>query len=57
MTAGTEAQGEARIEAQCGEKTVSARGVSTDILEASAKAYLGAINRTLAGRPAKRKAK
>jgi len=50
VTAGTEAQGEARIEAAAGKKTVSARGVSTDILEASARAYLGAINRVLAMR-------
>ena len=51
VTAGTEAQGEARIEAQCRGKVVSARGVSTDILEASARAYLGAINRIVASRP------
>jgi 2-isopropylmalate synthase len=57
VTAGTEAQGEARIEAQCGDRTVSARGVSTDILEASAKAYLGAINRILARRATKAAAK
>jgi len=48
VTSGTEAQGEARLEARHGDRTVSGRGVSTDILEASAKAYLGAINRVIA---------
>ncbi len=45
VTSGAEAQGEARLEARHGDKSVSGRGVSTDVLEASAKAYLGAINR------------
>ena len=53
VTSGTEAQGEARLEAKCGDLTVSGRGVSTDILEASAKAYLGAINRVIGRRAAK----
>jgi 2-isopropylmalate synthase len=53
VTAGTEAQGEARIEAESGKKIVSARGVSTDILEASARAYLDAINRVLVMRVSK----
>ncbi len=66
VTSGKEAQGEVRLEAIYGKQTVSGRGVSTDVLEASAKAYLSAINRALnragrtkrAGRPkaaAKRK--
>jgi len=53
VTSGTEAQGEARIEARCGGRTVSGRGVSTDILEASAKAYLNAINRIVGGKAAR----
>jgi 2-isopropylmalate synthase len=56
VTAGTEAQGEARIEARHGGELVSVRGVSTDILEASARAYLGAINRVLSRRGGGRKA-
>jgi 2-isopropylmalate synthase len=56
VTAGTEAQGEARIEAKYGDQLVSVRGVSTDILEASARAYLGAINRVLSHRGVRRKA-
>jgi len=47
VTGGKEAQGEARLEAVFGNRTVSGRGVSTDILEASAKAYLSAINRAI----------
>jgi len=52
VTSGTEAQGEARIEARHGDRTISGRGVSTDILEASAKAYLNAINRVVSGKAA-----
>ena len=47
VTGGKEAQGEVRLEAVCGKQTVSGRGVSTDVLEASAKAYLSAINRAV----------
>jgi len=47
VTGGKEAQGEVRLEALCGKQTVAGRGVSTDILEASAKAYLSAINRAV----------
>jgi 2-isopropylmalate synthase len=49
ITAGTEAMGEAtvRIENEAGRVFIG-RGVSTDIIEASAKAYVDAINRMLA---------
>ena len=57
VTQGTEAQGEARLEARYGDRSVAARGVSTDILEASARAYLSAINRVLATRNAARAAR
>jgi len=53
VTAGKEAQGEVRLEVRLGERTLSGRGVSTDILEASAKAYLGVINRVVARRNGK----
>ena len=36
-----------RLETIYGKQTVSGRGVSTDVLEASAKAYLSAINRAV----------
>lgn len=45
VTQGTDAQGEVHVVLKQGELTASGRGVSTDIVEASAKAYLDAINR------------
>jgi 2-isopropylmalate synthase len=45
VTKGKEAQGEVQIELEHSGKTVRGRGRSTDILEASARAYLAAINR------------
>ncbi len=45
VTRGKEAQGEAQIEMDHNGKTIRGRGLSTDILEASALAYLAAINR------------
>ena len=48
VTVGTDAQGEATVEAEHDGKRVSARAVSTDIVEASALAYLEVINRIAA---------
>jgi 2-isopropylmalate synthase len=45
VTAGKDAQGEATVELVHSARKMRGRGVSTDILEASAKAYLAAINR------------
>jgi len=45
VTEGKDAQGEATVELLHSERKIRGRGVSTDILEASAKAYLAAINR------------
>ena len=45
VTGGKDAQGEAFVELVHSERKIRGRGVSTDILEASAKAYLAAINR------------
>jgi 2-isopropylmalate synthase len=45
VTRGKEAQGEVQIDLEHGGKKVRGRGLSTDILEASALAYLAAINR------------
>jgi 2-isopropylmalate synthase len=45
VTGGKDAQGEATVELIHSDRKVRGRGVSTDILEASAKAYLAAINR------------
>lgn len=45
ITGGREAQGEVSVELTHSNRKVRGRGFSTDILEASAKAYLAAINR------------
>ncbi len=44
VTEGRQAMGEALVRIRNGEKSYLGRGVSTDIIEASAKAYLNAIN-------------
>lgn len=44
VTSGREALGEVFIRIRAGENSFTGRGVSTDIIEASAKAYLQAIN-------------
>ena len=56
LTSGKDAQGEVTIEVEHDGRRFRARGVSTDIVEASAKAYLAAVNRVLTarnGRPPK----
>jgi len=45
VTRGKEAQGEVWIELEHSGRKIRGRGLSTDILEASALAYLAAINR------------
>ena len=45
VTSGKEALGEATVRISSEDKTFIGRGVSTDIIEASAKAYVDAINR------------
>ncbi len=45
VSQGRDAQGEVQVELQHSGKRVRGRGVSTDVIEASAKAYLAAINR------------
>jgi 2-isopropylmalate synthase len=45
VTGGTDAQGEVSVRMSEGDKTVTGRGSSTDIIEASAKAYIHALNR------------
>ncbi len=50
VTGGKEAQGEVRISVRAGDVTISGRGLSTDVLEASALAYVDATNRLMARR-------
>jgi 2-isopropylmalate synthase len=45
ITKGKDAQGLVRVEIKIGRRVTSGRGASTDILEASTKAYLDAINK------------
>jgi len=47
ITGGLDAQGDVTIQLEIKGKPVMGRGVSTDIIEASAKAYLNAINKAL----------
>ena len=44
VTSGKQAMGEAIVRIRCGERSFSGRGSSTDIIEASAVAYIKAIN-------------
>ena len=45
VTGGKEALGEATVRVRNGARTYTGRGISTDIIESSAKAYVDAINR------------
>ncbi|MBU1617648.1 MAG: 2-isopropylmalate synthase [Candidatus Margulisbacteria bacterium] len=51
ITGGTDAQGEVTVRIKDGETIYGGHGASTDIIIASAKAYLAAINRMLTPRP------
>jgi 2-isopropylmalate synthase len=48
VTGGKEAQGEVRISVRSGDVSVGGRGLSTDVIEASAMAYIDATNRLIA---------
>ena len=50
ITSGKDAQGEVSIRIEEGGLTILGRGASTDIIEASAKAYLNAINKLMVAR-------
>jgi len=52
ITVGKDAMGEASLSVAFGEKVVSGKAASTDIVEASARAYLGCVNRFLSSRTA-----
>ncbi len=49
ITAGTDAQGEVTVRLQKGGRIVNGQGADTDIVQASAKAYINALNRMLGG--------
>jgi 2-isopropylmalate synthase len=48
VTSGTEAMGEVTVQLEQGGRKMLGRGASTDVIEASAKAYVDGLNR-LAG--------
>jgi 2-isopropylmalate synthase len=48
ITTGTDAQGEVNVRLEKGGRIVSGQGADTDIVIASAKAYLNALNKILA---------
>ena len=50
MTGGTEAMGEVTVRLEKDGVTVTGRGASTDIIEASAKAYIDGLNKLAARR-------
>jgi hypothetical protein len=45
VTGGKDAIGEVYVRLKCGKNEVSAKGASTDVIEASVKAYVNAINK------------
>jgi 2-isopropylmalate synthase len=50
VTKGKDALGEVMVKVKSADRVVLGRGISTDIIEASAKAYLNAINKLVAAR-------
>ena len=57
VTGGTDALGEVTVKVRSGPYTETGRGASTDIIEASAKAYLNSINKLIWRRKQKKRAK
>ena len=45
VTSGTEAMGEVTVHLEKGARRVMGRGASTDVIEASAKAYIDGLNK------------
>ena len=54
ISVGKDAMGEVSVRVAFGERIISAKSASTDIVEASAKAYLSCVNRLLSEQAAKR---
>jgi 2-isopropylmalate synthase len=48
VTGGTDALGDVVVQLDVNGRRVTGRGVATDVVEASARAYLAAVNRALA---------
>ena len=45
ISEGKDAQGEAIVKIRCGDRVVSGRGLSTDVIEASILAYVNGMNK------------
>jgi 2-isopropylmalate synthase len=54
VTSGKEALGEATVKIREADQSFIGRGLSTDIIEASAKAYVDALNRAVATKKSKK---
>jgi 2-isopropylmalate synthase len=54
VSSGTDAQGEVVVKVEDKGLVVSGKGTSTDIVEASAKAYLNALNKIISSRTEKK---
>ncbi len=50
VSRGEDALGEVTVKVKIGDESVIAQGASTDIVEASAKAYLNAVNKVISSR-------
>jgi 2-isopropylmalate synthase len=55
VTGGTDAVGEVTVQVEVNGQRYTGRGVSTDVVEASARAYLNAVNKAVRLRPALRR--
>lgn len=51
VTGGKDAQGEVVVRVSLGEETYMGRGLSVDVIEASARAYINALNKIVRNRP------
>ncbi len=47
VSEGKDAQGEAMVRIQCGDRSVVGRGLSTDVIEASILAYVAGMNKLI----------
>jgi len=52
VTPGEDAQGQVRLRIRVGEQVYNGHGLATDVVEASARAYLAALSKVLQGEPA-----
>jgi 2-isopropylmalate synthase len=52
VTPGEDAQGQVRLRIRAGDKVYNGHGLATDVVEASARAYLAALSKVVQGQPA-----